>query len=285
MNVSLEENMKKQRLKISFIVFIMLPLLATAAKDDTNWNNVLKNQYFPGKTIEESDTVIVIDAPYRAEDPALVPVKITSKINQTKDKYIKKLTVFVDKNPFPFVGEFEFTPESGKADIAMRVRVNSYSYIRAVAEMNDGKLYMSKKFVKASGGCSAPIGADLDAAMKRLGKMKFRMDEGVKEGEPTLTQLLISHPNITGMQMDQVTRYIKKSHFVDQVKVTFDGKPVLTAKIDIAISADPNFRFYFVPNKKGELKAEFRDTSCESPTSRKVCAPGKSYSTSYTVNP
>ncbi len=283
--ISIEEKMNKQILKVSFLTLILLPLLATAAKDETNWNNVLKDQYFSGKTIEESNNVIEIEAPYRAEDPALVPVKIISKIKQRKDRYIKKLTVFVDKNPFPFVGEFEFTPETGKADLAMRVRVNSYSYIRAVAEMNDGKLYMSKKFVKASGGCSAPIGADLDVAMKRLGKMKFRMDKGLKEGEPALTQLLISHPNITGMQMDQVTRFIRKSHFVDQVKVTFDGKPVLTAKIDIAISADPNFRFYFVPNKKGELKAEFSDTSCESPTSRDMCKSGENYSTSQMVNP
>lgn len=277
--------MNKQMIKIFFSVLLITPLLASAAKDESNWNNVLKEQFFSGKNIKESNDIIEIDAPYRAEDPALVPLKIISKIKQTKDKYIKKITVLVDKNPFPFVGEFEFTPETGKADLAMRVRVNTYSYIRAIAEMNDGQLYMSKKFVKASGGCSAPIGADLDAAMKRLGKMKFRLDKGVKIGEPALTQLLISHPNITGMQMDQVTRFIKKSHFVDQLKVSFDDKPVLTAKIDIAISADPNFRFYFVPNKSGVLKAEFSDISCESPTSRKVCTKGKSYSTSYTVNP
>jgi sulfur-oxidizing protein SoxY len=277
--------MNKQLLKIGFFALLLTPLLVSAAKDETNWNNVLKKQYFSGKTIQESDDVIKIDLPYRAEDPALVPLKIISKIKQTQDKYIKKITVFVDKNPFPFVGEFEMTPETGKADLAMRVRVNSYSYVRAIAEMNDGKLYMTKKFVKASGGCSAPIGADLDAAMKRLGKMKFRLDKGIKTGEPALTQLLISHPNITGMQMDQVTRFIKKSHFVDQLKVTFDDKPVLTAKIDIAISADPNFRFYFVPNKSGVLKAEFTDTSCETPTNRTVCTPGKSYSTSYTVTP
>lgn len=282
---SILREMKKQILKTSFIVLMLLPVLASAAKDEVNWSNVLKNQYFSGKAIEESNDVIEIEAPYRAEDPALVPIKITSKIDQTKDKYIKKMTVFVDNNPFPFVGEFEFTPESGKADIAMRIRVNSYSYIRAIAEMNNGETHMTKVFVKASGGCSAPIGDDLDAAMKRLGKMKFKMSGGVKEGKPTLTQLLISHPNITGMQMDQVTRFIKKSHFIDQIKVTFDGKPVLTAKIDIAISADPNFRFFFVPTKTGELKAEFTDMSCESPTNRNVCTPGKSYSTSYTVSP
>jgi len=270
--------------KISILFILLMPLLAFAAKDEIQWNNLLKQQYFSGKSIQESNDIIEIDAPYRAEDPALVPIKIISKIKQTKDHYIKKITVFVDKNPFPLVGEFGFTPETGKADLAMRVRVNTYSYIRAIAELNDGRLFMSKKFVKASGGCSAPIGADLDAAMKRLGKVKFKVGKKQGEGEPVQSQLLISHPNITGMQMDQVTRFVKKSHFIDNLTVTFNDKPVLTAKIDIAISADPNFRFYFIPSKKGILKATFTDTSCESPISRKVCTKGKKYSKEYQIN-
>ena len=256
-----------------------------AAQDETTWNDTLKKSYFSGKTIQESNAIIELETPYRAEDPALVPIKIISKIKQTKDHYIKKITVFVDKNPYPFVGEFELTPETGKADLAMRVRVNTYSYIRAIAEMNDGKFHMTKKFVKASGGCSAPIGADLDAAMKRLGKMKFKVNNKLEAGEPALVQLLISHPNITGMQMDQVTRFIKKSHFMEKLSITFNDKPVLTAKTDIAISADPNFRFYFIPEKSGVLKAEFSDTSCESPMSRNVCKKGKSYSQTYTITP
>ncbi|OQW79621.1 MAG: quinoprotein dehydrogenase-associated SoxYZ-like carrier [Proteobacteria bacterium ST_bin11] len=277
--------MHKPHNVLCLLALIILPAVAAAEGDDITWNTVLKSQFFAGKTIDESNAVIELDAPYRAEDPAIVPVKVTSKFAQTKEKYIKKIWLFVDKNPFPFVGEFEFFPESGKADLALRVRVNTYSDIRAVAETNDGKFTMAKKFVKASGGCSAPIGADLDEAMKRLGKVKFRLDDGIQSGQPALTQLMISHPNLTGMQMDQMTRFIRKSHFIDQLKVTFNGKPVLNAKIDIAISADPNFRFYFVPDKAGELKAEFTDVSCESPTSRNVCSKGGSYSQSYTVSP
>jgi sulfur-oxidizing protein SoxY len=267
-----------------FIILLLMPNLASA-KDETAWNTVLKQQYFSGQNILEGNGVIEIEAPYRAEDPALVPIKITSKIPQSNEKYIKKIMLFVDKNPYPFSGEFEFTPQSGKADIALRIRVNTYSYIRAVAEMNDGKLYMAKKFVKASGGCSAPIGADLDAAMKRLGKMKFKLDDNIKTGKPALTQLLISHPNITGMQMDQVTRFIRKSHFIEKVNVTYNNKPILTAKTDIAISADPNFRFYFIPEKPGVLKAEITDTSCESPNSRSVCTKGKGYSQTVKIEP
>jgi sulfur-oxidizing protein SoxY len=278
-------NIKFNFAKAFVLALILNPMLAIAEQDENEWNNTLKNQYFSGKTIEESNNIIELDAPVRAEDPALVPLKINTKIKQTNDSYIKKILVLVDKNPFPYVGEFEFSPHSGKADLAMRIRVNTYSYIRAIAEMNDGKLYMSKKYVKASGGCSAPVGADLDAAMQRLGKMKFRLDEGVKTKEPTLVQLLISHPNLSGMQMDQVTRFVKKSHFVEQMKVSFNDKPILTAKTDIAISSDPNFRFYFIPEEAGTLKAEITDTSCESPTARDVCKKGNSYTETYAINP
>ena len=276
---------RKKQLLCSLVILIILPALTSAAVDETAWNTVLKEQYFSGKKIQEGAKIIDIEAPYRAEDPALVPIKITSKIAQTQSKYIKKLMLFVDKNPYPFVAEFDFTPKTGKADLALRIRVNTYSYVRAIAEMNDGKLYMVKKFVKASGGCSAPIGADMDAAMKRLGKMKFRLDEEIKTGQPTLAQLLISHPNVTGMQMNQVTRFISKSNFVEKVKITYNGEAIITAKTDIAVSADPNFRFYFIPDKPGILKAEISDISCESPTSRAVCKKGKRYSKTLKVEP
>lgn len=277
--------MKYLKLLPAIFITALLPVVAMAAADENTWNKVLKPELFAQQTIEESDSLIELETPMRAEDPSLVPIKVTSKIKQTKEHYIKKIMVLVDNNPYPYVAEFEFTPESGKADIAMRIRVNTNSHLRAIAQMNDGTLTMTKKFVKASGGCSAPISTSSDDAMRRLGKMKFRVDGDVKVGEPTSVQLMISHPNVTGMQMDQVTRFIKKSHFVKQVKVSFNDKPILTAKTDIAISSDPNFRFYFVPEKAGELKAEVTDTSCETPTDRTVCTQGNTYTETFKIQP
>ncbi len=277
--------MKYSKLWPAFFITALLPMATMAAEDENIWNKVLKAEFFAGQAIAESDQAIELEAPLRAEDPSLVPVKVSSKIKQTPEQYIKKILVLVDNNPYPYVGEFEFSPDSGKADIAMRIRVNSNSWIRAIAQMNDGTLTMTKKFVKASGGCSAPSGANSDEALARLGKMKFKLDGEVKAGEPTSVQLMISHPNITGMQMDQVTRFVKKSHFVKQVKVSFNDKPILTAKTDIAISSDPNFRFYFVPEKAGELKAEVSDTSCETPTKRDVCTKGETYTETFKIQP
>ena len=245
---------------IIVVLSLFLVGVAESAEDtEAKWNNQLKVEYFGDRSIKESSDVIELTAPYRAEDPATVPLKITSKFPQTSDQYIRKITVLIDQNPEPFVGEFTFSEFSGRADLAMRVRVNAYSNIRAIAELNNGMLSMNKVFVKASGGCSAPIGADLEAAMQRMGKMKFKVKNSPDADVPLLTQLMVSHPNLTGMQMDQVTRLVKPAHFVQRLNIEFNGKPVLTAKTDIAISEDPNFRFYFVPHEAGVLKAEIRD--------------------------
>ena len=236
------------------------PAIRAEGEDETAWNTVLKEKLFPGKTIAEDQDTIAITAPYRAEDPALVPIQVTSRFPQSQDRYIRNITLVIDNNPVPFSASFDFTPASGRADIATRMRFNAYTHIRAIAETNDGKLHMAKAFVKASGGCSAPIGTDLEAAMARMGKMKFKFDgDKATLSQPNAVQLLVSHPNITGLQMDQISRMVKPAHFVNQVKVSFDGQPVLTARTDIAISADPNFRFYFVPDRAGELKAEITD--------------------------
>jgi sulfur-oxidizing protein SoxY len=249
-------------------------LTPAAGEDETAWNTVLKQKYFGERPIEEGNAVIELTAPYRAEDPALAPISVSAKIPQTPEKYIKAITLVIDQNPTPFAAAFQFTPDSGKADIALRMRINAYSYVRAIAETSDGKLSMSKAYVKASGGCSAPIGADLDAAMARLGKMKFRLEgDKITPQAPNLTQLLISHPNITGMQMDQISRLIKPAHFVNDIKVSFNGKPVMSAQTDIAVSADPNFRFYFVPAQAGELKAEIKDNLGQSFAYTQAVAP------------
>ncbi len=242
------------------VALMMADPVQAAGEEDINWNTHLKQKFYGERSIEEGNQVIELTAPYRAEDPALVPLQITSKIPQAKDRYIKNITLIIDNNPVPFSASFDFTPDSGKADVAMRVRVNAYSNARAIAETNDGKLYMSKAFVKASGGCSAPIGTDLEAAMARMGKMKFKFDaDQASLGQANPVQLMISHPNISGLQMDQITRIVKPAHFVDEMKVSFDGRPIMAAKTDIAISTDPNFRFYFVPDRAGELKAEIKD--------------------------
>ena len=221
----------------------------------------VKNLLFEDRAIETSgNDIITLEAPVRAEDAATVPIAIKAQIPQSPEKYVQKIYLIIDKNPSPIAAVFHFTPDSGRADIDTRVRIEEYSYVRAIAEMNDGQLYMAMHYVKASGGCSAPAGKDQEAALARLGKMKFRLDNEVALNRPNLAQLMISHPNNSGLQMDQLTRLYIPARYVRKIDVTYSGKLILSADVDFSISENPNFRFYFTPRESGELKAEVIDS-------------------------
>jgi sulfur-oxidizing protein SoxY len=197
---------------------------------------------------DTTGAVLEIDAPVRAEDAAVVPVAVRTR--QLPDGvHVSKVYLVIDENPSPIGGTFTFTPLAGRADIETRVRIEAYSWVRALAETSDGKIYQARRFVKASGGCSAPAGKDMEAALARLGRMKFKVEESTVAGQPSVAQLMISHPNSSGLAMDQLTRLYVPPHFVRRVEVSYGGQPVMTADVDFSISENPNFRFYFVPGK------------------------------------
>jgi sulfur-oxidizing protein SoxY len=228
--------------------------------EDVIWVNGLQEHFFADQNIWDGEGVISLDAPYRAENAAFVPITITAGFAQSPDRYIDTVWLIVDKNPGPLAGKFTFSQQAGRADLSLRLRVNEYSPVRAIARTNDGKLYMARRFVKASGGCAAPAGADMDAAMARLGKMKIRELDSQAESDARLFQLMISHPNINGMQMDQVTQLFTPAHFVKEVRVKYDDKEVFSAETSFAISENPSFRFYMKPDHPGRLTAEVKDT-------------------------
>jgi sulfur-oxidizing protein SoxY len=219
----------------------------------------LRADLFEGASIAPGDNVITLETPKRAEDAAIVPVAIRAQFPQTSDRYIQKVWLIIDNNPSPIAAVFRFTQESGRANIETRMRVEQYTQVRAIALANDGKLYMVTNYVKASGGCSAPAGKDAMAARANLGEMRFRLDDTFVSGRPARAQLMISHPNDSGLAMDQLTRTYAAPHFVRSIEVRHDGRLVMGADVDFSISENPNFRFYFVPGSGGELDAKVID--------------------------
>lgn len=251
----------KKSLLIAMSMWVGVSLAPAAhAADPEAWSKI-RAAYFQDRPIEEGTIDwLRLEAPNRAEDAAVVPIAIHTAFPQSSERAIRTTWLIIDQNPSPVAAKFNFTPESGQADIETRVRVNEYTLIRAIAELNDGSLHMVSKFVKASGGCSAPAGKDPQEALLSLGKMKVRVEGDIASDKPTLAQLMISHPNDTGLVMDQITRNVTPAHFVREITINYGGKPVLSAEVDISISENPNFRFYFTPKGAGELTVQAVDS-------------------------
>ena len=211
-------------------------------------------------TVDTSGAVLKLKSPVRAQDSAVVPIGIESKIEQTPDRYIEKIWLVVDRNPSPVGAVFTLTPDSGRANIHTRIRVQEFTHVRAIARLNDGSVHMATNFMRASGGCSAPAGKDMARAMKNLGKMKLNLRGKPVAGKPMLAQLMVSHPNITGMA-EQSSQAYSSPHFVRHLEVAYAGKVIMEADIDFSISENPNFRFWFTPkDDEGELAVRVVDT-------------------------
>ena len=216
----------------------------------------LQHAIFADRSIEDGEGVLQLEAPERALDAALVPLTITTKGTQP----IKTIHLIIDNNPGPLAGRFTFGEVADASELKVRMRVNTYTDIHAVAETADGKLYAVQKFVKAAGGCSAPAGSNDPKALQDIGQMRLKLPSEIAPGKPLQAQLMIRHPNFNGMQMDQLTRHYTPAHFIKTIDISFEGKPVLHIDSDIALSTDPVIGFGFVPNGKGELKVIVNDS-------------------------
>jgi sulfur-oxidizing protein SoxY len=189
-----------------------------------------------------------------AEDAALVPIEVKINVPEGDPRRVKAVTLVLDENPAPVVGKLSFEGERRAFALSTRIRVNSYSYLRAIAETEDGRLFMTKAYVKAAGGCSAPANKDLAEAKANLGEIRFRAF--ADRGE---AQVQLRHPNYSGLQMDQVTRLYTPAWYVESVVVRQGDRPLFSLQGSIAISEDPTFRFTYADN--GEpVTVEAKDT-------------------------
>jgi len=90
---------------------------------------------------------ISITSPDIAENGAVVPIAVTSKLPKTQEIYI-----LVEKNPAPLTAAFTI-PEGTEAFVSTRVKMGQSTNVVAVVKA-DGKLYSTTKETKVTlGGC------------------------------------------------------------------------------------------------------------------------------------
>lgn len=247
----------------SALLVVMLATPPLAAEntnpltDSPTWE-LLRSDIIGEAEIAPADGLFTVEAPYRAEDAATVPVHI----RQTDPTIpIETATVVIDENPAPVAGEFTFSSAMAPLDFEMRVRVNQYSNLRVIAGTPQG-LRMDGRFVKASGGCSAPATKDPEKALAGLGQMKLRLFGST----PTMStprreaQIMIRHPNYSGLQRNQVTQLFIPAHFIDHLEVWQGTEQLFTMDGGISISENPSFRFSYTDNGAPSLIVKASDT-------------------------
>jgi sulfur-oxidizing protein SoxY len=242
---------------LSAVLLLALGLAAAAQKapSDDFWPG-LKRDLFQDRAIAESADFIALDAPAKADDAALVPIAMAVRTPPGDLRRVVKMSLVIDENPAPLAGTFTLGAKAEVVEIATRVRVNADTYVHLVAELSDGSLVESRRYVRAAGGCSAPAAKNLDAS--QLGQLKFRLLPDIVHGHREAV-VMIRHPNSTGMQLDASTHLYTPARYVDRFAVYQGDDLVFALDGGVSISEDPNFRFAFAADESRNIRVEADD--------------------------
>jgi sulfur-oxidizing protein SoxY len=193
----------------------------------------LHHQFYGERDIGEVDeNFMSIGAPANTPDPAATPIVL--HFGKDAAGKIKQVRVIIDNNPSPLAATLDLKAGIPIEQIDLRVRIDRFTSVRAIAETTDGRLEMRSTWVKASGGCSAPPAA---AEGGTLGEIRFR-----PSSDATSLQMSIRHPNSSGFQIDPLSGDAIPPHYISHLKLSAGNQVVMEADTGISLSENPTLR-------------------------------------------
>lgn len=243
---------------------VALGLSGFAAQAGETWQG-LKPDIFGDRAIQDGRGVIEFSAPTRPEDQSHVPVSVSAKL--TDGRTIRSVYFIVDENPSPVAAAFKLGEGRTQVSLASEFRFNAATDVRAVVEASDGQLYMVEQHTKFAGGqasCSAPPQGDPAEIAANMGRLTL---DPKTTGKPrTMTELrpkarlTLSHPNHTGMVLDQISLLYIPLQMVSDIEVRQGQDLVFTMQGSITLSQDPKIDFDYRVNGATELHVTARDS-------------------------
>ena len=236
---------------------------ASSALAGSTWDG-LKSDVVGARQIESGFGVVTLEAPMRPEDQRAVPISIDARF--VDGRTVKTVTLVVDENPMPVAAVFSMGPGQRHAALKTKIRLNQQTEVRAIVEASDGALYMASRLVKFAGGqaaCAAPPTGDPETIAVNMGKMKLA--DVRTEGEATRIdhpmRLEISHPNHTGMALDQQTLLYIPLRMITELHVSQGDRKLFDMTGSITLAENPVFEFPITLTGEHQLGVVLKDSN------------------------
>lgn len=229
---------------------------------DSAWSEI-QPSVFGERTIHPAGDIVRLDAPTRPKDQSNVPIGVEATFDDGRT--IRSLTLIVDQNPTPIAAVLELGGDRKHFDLQTKLRLNAATDVRAIVEASDGQLYMADRFVKFAGGqasCSAPPQGNPEEIAANMGKMTFTQ----KQTKAAMTEIAphaeftVSHPNHTGMVLDQLTLLYIPLRIVSDMEVRQGDDLVFTMKGSMTLSQDPTIGFDYRVNGADRMHVVVTDS-------------------------
>lgn len=242
--------MHRSKLAVICAVLAAVTCASPAANAGPAWDEI-RASVFGGRTIHAAGDEVHLTAPTRPKDQRNVPIAVEAAFKDGRT--VKRLTLIVDQNPSPIAAVFDVGQKRDAIKLATNLRLNAATDVRAIVEASDGQLYMVDRFVKFAGGqgaCAAPAMGTPEEIAANMGNMTLEpvRAAGARTEITPHAHLKISHPNHTGMVMDQITLLYVPLRIVTRMEVRQGGERVFAMKGSITLSQDPVIDFDYRMN-------------------------------------
>lgn len=211
----------------------------------STWDG-LKGDVVGTRPLQNGLGVVTLEAPFRPDDQRAVPIAIDARF--VDGRTVKKVTLVVDENPMPVAAVFDMGPNQRQVALKMAIRLNQQTEVRAIVEASDGSLYMASRLVKFAGGqaaCAAPPTGNAEEIAANMGKMNL-VDVPANGNATQIVhnmRLNISHPNHTGMALDQQTLLYIPLRMISALEVRQGDVKLFDMTGSITIAENPYFEF------------------------------------------
>jgi sulfur-oxidizing protein SoxY len=206
-----------------------------------------------GRTPVESARVR-LELPERFDYGNTVPLAVSVDSPMTTEDYVRRVDVFAEGNPFPEVATFHFTPDSGRAGVSTRIRLNEGEQeVVAVAELSEGSAWVGRRAVQISiSGCSAEPGV---AVVQPMPTPRPRLKVPAEVGRDEIVEIktMISHWMETGLRTDAQGSPIPR-RIINRMTCLLDDRLIFAADLSPAIAANAYLNFYMVARASGALE-------------------------------
>lgn len=234
-------------LQVIAVVLTVASAPAAAAEWNTpesraRWSELTRAIYGLDAHLEKATGEVAISAPEMARDAALVPV--TLKV--AADTPLQELDFVIDQNPSPIAARIHFGPAGDPRQTKLRVRVNAFTNMHAIAVLTNGKRIEDVVYVEGAGGCSAPMG-DASDASANMGEMRMKFAATDAFDGARGATLMIRHPNFNGMQMNTSTHALTPARYIKSIVVKRGDASVFELATDISLSSNPVLEFLYRP--------------------------------------
>jgi sulfur-oxidizing protein SoxY len=272
--------MQYQALRGIAATFFLMAACLPATSAEVTWAE-LKPSVYGDRLISTDSVAVKLDAPVRAQDDRQVPVSVQVKLPGSAT--VKAVTLIIDENPMPVSMSLTPAQKRGEIFVSANMRFNGPSPVRAVVEADDGRLFMSEAYVKTIGlgACASPPVTAMDGADESLGKMALSTQAApvsvaglAGHGQTQRARLEIAHPNLTGLQMDQITLHYILPRYIDKIDVVQGAQPLATIEAGISLSENPSISFDYIANGASEMNVTARDTDDTVFTAKLAISPG-----------